>query len=70
MESRTVARRRVSDVRAETRNCRQGYVDSLSPGRRMELAYRLSKDAIEFFRAGMRAQGFSEEEIRSRLRSR
>ena len=64
------ARTRVSGVLAEIRNSRHGCIDHLSPGNRMELAFLLSMDALKFFRAGLRAQGFSEAEIRRLVRSR
>ena len=68
--SRSAGGTSLSNVLAETRSRHQGRFDDLSPGRRMELAFLLSVDALEFLRAGLRAQGFSEAEIRHQLRSK
>lgn len=45
-------------------------VDGLDPGRRMEIAFALSADALKFQIAGLRAQGFSETEIEHLRRAR
>ncbi|PYV09872.1 MAG: hypothetical protein DMG07_22250 [Acidobacteria bacterium] len=42
--------------------------DPADPGRRLEAAFALSRDLARLFRAGLRAQGFSEAEIEALYR--
>jgi hypothetical protein len=53
-----------SRVLAEVRKKSPTAADIMSPGRRMEAAFSLSIDARMLLVAGLRAQGFSETEIR------
>jgi len=48
---------------AETRSASRSSFDLLSPGRRMEMAFAISLDALKLQMAGLKAQGFSESEI-------
>ncbi len=43
---------------------------SLDPGRKMQIAFSLSVEARKLMIAGLRAQGFSQPEIRAILRTR
>jgi len=54
-----------SRVLAESRKASRCAIDLLAPGRRMEAAFTLSMDARKLRIAGLRAQGFSETEIRA-----
>jgi len=54
----------VSRVLAAARTKRRITTEILDPGRRMEAAFELSRDARMLQVAGLRAQGFSETEIR------
>lgn len=42
-------------------------MDDLPTGCRMGLAFLLSMDALKLFRAGLRAQGISEPDVRDRM---
>ena len=71
MDSRhPAARPTISTVLVESRNRHPDPADSLPPGIRMEMAFRLSMDAQKLLRAGLTAQGFSETQIRELLRSK
>jgi hypothetical protein len=59
-----------SRVLAAVRTGNRAAVDGLDPGRRMEIAFALSADALKFQMAGLRAQGFSEIEIENLRRAR
>ncbi len=63
-------RRTGSRVLAESKRSSQIRMDRLEPGRRMEVAFSLSMDALKMMRAGLKAQGFPDAEIREQLRSR
>jgi hypothetical protein len=54
-----------SRVLAETRKASRQALGLLAPGRRMEAAFMLSMEARKFRIAGLRAQGFPENEIRA-----
>ena len=54
-----------SRVLAEARRKSHINKEFLDPGRRMEAAFSLSMDARMLLVAGLRAQGFSETEIRA-----
>jgi len=56
---RPIASRVLADVRRKSRIS----TENLTPGRRMEAAFQLSKDARMLMVAGLRAQGLSETEI-------
>jgi hypothetical protein len=64
------ARTKTSKVLADTKNSHRERCDRLSPAQRMELVFQLSIEALEFLCAGMKAQGFSNAEIRERLRAK
>ncbi len=53
-----------SCVMAETREAGNRRFDVLPPDRRMEAAFALSMDVRKLREAGLRAQGFTEDEIR------
>jgi hypothetical protein len=67
--SKLRTRDRNSRVLAETRQSQSVRMEGLSAQRRMEMVYLMSMDAIQLHRAGLKAQGFSELEIRKRLRA-
>ncbi len=70
MDTPSGSRRKISRLLAETKKSRRERYDRLSAGRRMELVFQLSIEARKFLSAGMKAQGFSEAEIRERLRAK
>ena len=59
-----------SKILAAVRTRNRTAMDDLDPGRRMEIAFALSADALKFQIAGLRAQGFSESEIENLTRAR
>jgi hypothetical protein len=61
---------RGSRILAEVRSGNRAVVDRLDPGRRMEIVFALSVDALKFQIAGLKAQGFSETEIENLNRAR
>lgn len=48
---------------AETRQASRCFFDPLGPGRRMEIAFRISMDAWKLHVAGLKMQGFSDAEV-------
>ncbi len=54
----------------ETRKKGRAATDITDPGRRMEAAFALSMDARMLLVAGLKAQGFSEKEIRALMNER
>jgi hypothetical protein len=63
-------RSNASKILAEARAKDQAQSDLVPPELRLEIAFLMSMDALELHRAGLRERGFSEDEIRERLRSR
>ena len=58
-------RPKASRILAEIRKTCRAATDIMDPGRRMEAAFALSMDARILLVAGLKAQGFSETEIRA-----
>ena len=70
MSSRSAKKRPVpSKVLLEVRG-QHPEADPVDPGRRLEAAFALSRDLARLFRAGLRAQGFSDAEIEALYRRR
>jgi hypothetical protein len=68
--NKSAARRKASKVLAEIRLKTQFRSQNLTPGRRMEIVFLMSMDALQLSRAGRKAQGFSETRVQDFLRSR
>ena len=64
------ARTKASNVLADSRRQGQARLHALLPQQRMEMVFMMSMDALELHRAGLKAQGFSDLEIREQLRAR
>jgi len=59
-----------SAVLEKLREERNKALKELDPGQRMEIAFTLSVEAQKLFVAGMKAQGFSEDEIAAALEAK
>jgi hypothetical protein len=60
----------VSRVLAETREASRRAIDPMTPGRRMEMAFTISLNALRLCMAGLKTQGFSESEIGAIVRAK
>jgi ATP/maltotriose-dependent transcriptional regulator MalT len=63
-------RPRASRVLSEIRKERRRAISTLDPGRKVKAAFSLSVQARKLHISGLRAQGFTESEIREILRAR
>ncbi|MFQ5760363.1 MAG: hypothetical protein ACE5HM_05245, partial [Acidiferrobacterales bacterium] len=63
-------RPRPSRVLIEVKEARRQAEDRMGPAERMRAAFALSRQMVGWFQAGLRAQGFTEQEIRNLFHQR